>query len=155
VDLDRGTLSLDACTTKNDEARLAFLPAEALQALEKWRDRTTALEHERGVIVPSVFHHDGAPIRDLYSAWNGACERSGIAGRLFHDLRRTAARNYRRQGVSEGVVMLIGAWKTRAVFERYNIKNEDDLRDAAAMVYQKRIGKNWERRAKIRSLKAS
>jgi integrase len=78
-----------------------------------------------------------------------------VAGRLFHDLRRTAARNYRRQGVSEGVVMLIGGWKTRAVFERYNITNEDDLRDAAAMVSQKRIGKNWEKQGKIRPLKAS
>jgi hypothetical protein len=63
------------------------------------------------------------------------------------------ARNYRR--VSEGVVMLIGGWKTRAVFERYNIKNEDDLRDAAAMVSQKRIGKDWERKSKIRPLKTA
>jgi integrase len=144
VDLERGTVSLDAGTTKNDDGRLAYLPAEALAALADWRERTTVIEHERSIIVPTVFHPDGLPIRDLYTAWNGACERAGVAGRLFHDFRRTAARNYRRQGVSEGVVMAVLGHKTRSMFERYNIKNEDDLREAAAMVSQKRIGKDWE-----------
>ena len=51
--------------------------------------------------------------------------------------------------------MLIGGWKTRSIFERFNIKNEDDLRDAAAMVAEKRIGKNWEKQGKIPPLKAS
>jgi len=36
--------------------------------------------------------------------------------------------------VSEGVVMAICGWRTRAMFDRYDIKNEDDLRKAAAQV---------------------
>jgi len=37
--------------------------------------------------------------------------------------------------------MLIGGWRTRKIFERYSIKNEDDLRAAAAMVAGSPIGK--------------
>ncbi len=47
---------------------------------------------------------------------------------LFHDLRRTAARNYRRLAVGETVIMRIGGWKTRSVFERYNVITQEMLR---------------------------
>jgi integrase len=155
VNLDRGTVSLDVGSTKNGEGRLAYLPPEALEALKNWRDQTTAVELEKSLIVANVFHKQAEPIRDFRAAWAGACKRAGLPGRLFHDFRRTAARNYRRQGVSEGVVMKIGGRKTRTVFDRYDIKNEDDLREAAAMVSGSPIGKNWEKRAKVKALKPS
>jgi hypothetical protein len=43
-----------------------------------------------------------------------------------------AARNLRRAGVAEGVIMKIGGWKTRSVFERYAIVSQSDIRDAMA-----------------------
>lgn len=155
VDLDQGVIHLDAGSTKNDEGRLAFLPAEALEVLQDWWERTKELQQERGVIIPHVFHNHGNPIRNCYVAWRSACESAGVAGRLFHDLRRTAARNYHRRGASEGVVMKICGWKTRSVFDRYNIVNEQDLREAAAMVSQKRIGKKLGKIRQIPPLKAS
>jgi hypothetical protein len=41
--------------------------------------------------------------------------------------RRSSARNLRRAGVAEGVIMKIGGWKTRSVFERYAIVSQTDI----------------------------
>ena len=80
-----------------------------------------------------VFTRDsGKRVRDFRGTWAKACEAAKVPGLLFHDLRRTAARNLRRAGVAEGVIMMIGGWKTRSVFERYAIVSQSDIR--AAMV---------------------
>src|SRR5262245_2432620 len=50
---------------------------------------------------------------------------------LFHDLRRSGARNYRRAQVTEDVIMRIGGWKTPSMFRRYNVVDERDLSEAA------------------------
>jgi hypothetical protein len=46
---------------------------------------------------------------------------------FFHDLRRSGARNFRKAGVDESVIMRIGGWKTPSTFRRYNIVDENDL----------------------------
>ena len=36
----------------------------------------------------------------------------------------------RRAGIAEGVIMKIGGWRTRSVFERYAIVSRSDMADA-------------------------
>src|SRR5690349_19827458 len=77
--------------------------------------------------------------RAVRSAWKRACKRAGLAGRLVHDLRRSAARDFRRAGVSEGEIMRLCGWETRSMFDRYNIIDEADLAAAVAKRYNGKV----------------
>ena len=55
---------------------------------------------------------------------------NAVPTRFLHDCRRTAARNLIRASVPERVAMLLTGHKTRAIFDRYNIINEQELLEA-------------------------
>ena len=125
VDLGGHSIRLWTGTTKNDEGR--FLPLEG----EVWR---IIEEQRKSPIVgcPYVFHRNGRRILTFYKAWSEACAKAKCPGILFHDFRRTAARNLMRAGLSESQAMMITGHKTREVFRRYNIVTEGDLREAVS-----------------------
>lgn len=72
-----------------------------------------------------------APHQELQQGVANSVSEGGCPGRLPHDLRRTAVRNFVRRGVPERVAMQLTGHKTRSVFERYNIVSDGDLREAA------------------------
>ena len=127
VDLDAGTIRL--IDTKNGENRTLPIYGEMAPVLREHRSRTPAS-------CPWVFHRRGAKVKDFRHAWRLAVEAAKLPGLLFHDLRRSAVRNMRRAGVSESVAMRISGHKTRAIFDRYDIVDERDLRDAGEKLGQ-------------------
>jgi integrase len=125
VDWEGLVIRLHATQTKGGDARVfPFGLAPELKQLleERWAVR-------EGLFV---FHRGGTRIKTFRRAWARACRKAGLEGRLVHDLRRSAARDFRRQGVSEGEIMKLCGWKTRAMFDRYNIIDEADLAQAVA-----------------------
>lgn len=130
VDLAAGTIRLEQGTTKNNEGRTVKMTGDVYTLISACVIGKQAEEH--------VFtRDDGKPVLDFRKAWDNACERAGVPSLMFHDLRRTGARNLRRLGVSEGVIQKIGGWKTRSVFDRYNIIDTADLEDAARRLDEK------------------
>ena len=57
--------------------------------------------------------------------------RAGCPGTIFHDLRRTAARNLVRAGVAEPVAMRLSGHLTSSVLKRYAIVDEAMLTEGA------------------------
>jgi integrase len=130
IDFTGNEIRLDAGSTKNGEGRV-FPITEELLTLLKVRQKVRDDLKAHGVICPLVFHRDGQQIKTFVRAWRAACQQAGCPGRLPHDLRRTAVRNFVRAGIPERVAMKLTGHKTRSVFERYNIVSDGDLRSAA------------------------
>jgi len=75
-------------------------------------------------------------MKDLRGSWDRACKEAGLAGKIPHDFRRTAVRNMVRAGIPERVAMMMAGHKTRAIFDRYHIVSDGDLREAALKLNQ-------------------
>lgn len=161
VDFDAGWLRLEPGEAKNREGRLFPINVvpRLRQVLEEQRERTRAVERATGTVVPWLFHRGGAklfarnkngavsPLKSVRRAWAEACVAAGLGheeerpGRkkpkpvphvILHDFRRTAVRNLERAGVSRSAAMKMTGHRTEAVYRRYAIVTEADLKEAGA-----------------------
>jgi integrase len=155
-DVEGDVIRLRGENAKNGEGRSVTLSGDLADLIER-RKAARQVETKTGVLLSAyVFHQKGEPVGDFRKAWATACVAAGMgqfvcdrcnqpvdghtcetckrearyAGRIFHDFRRTAVRNMVRAGVPERVAMTISGHKTRSIFDRYNIVNEADLREA-------------------------
>lgn len=116
--------------SKNGQGRTLALEGELWSIIER-RCSERIIRHGRtSRIATLVFHHDGHAIVDIKKSIGNRLHQAGVGKKLFHDFRRTAIRNMVRAGVPETVAVKISGHKTRSVFDRYNITDERDLRDA-------------------------
>jgi integrase len=139
-DRETWTLTLPGRITKNRKPRRLALVGPLRAILER---RLAVRRLDCRLIfwrvyggAPTANLQPGMPVRvyEFRKTWASACRRAGIqagkGGRLFHDLRRTGVRNLRRAGVDRKIAMTISGHKTEAVFERYNIDTDEELREA-------------------------
>ncbi|MFY9531698.1 MAG: site-specific integrase [Candidatus Acidiferrales bacterium] len=109
---DKALIHLTGQQTKNKNARvLPIRNARLLKLLEEMKSR-------EGIVFDAT---------NLRAEWTKACKKVGVEGVLIHDLRRSAVRNLRKAGVSEGDAMKITGHKDRKVFDRYDVRDTDDL----------------------------
>ena len=123
IDEAGGVIRLSPARSKTLVGRILPISQPIAEALARRRAR-------RDPDSPLVFHRDGIPVRRWRTAWRTACQAAGVPTRFLHDCRRTAARNLIRASVAERVAMLLTGHKSRAIFDRYNIINEQELLEA-------------------------
>jgi integrase len=130
VDLADRVVRLRAEESKNGQTRLLPLEGQLLEIIQRREAARVITVDGQTRLVPYVFHRGGRPVVDFRKAWKRACRAAGVAGQLFHDLRRSGVRNLIRAGVDPSVAMTLSGHKTRAMLDRYNIIDERDLRAA-------------------------
>jgi integrase len=151
VNTETRTIRLDVGSTKNREGREVAMTSTIRELA---RLAITGKQADDYMLTRPC----GKRVREFRKAWRNLCLRVGLArmlcvsceqpvtgrkcakcgrnklkytGSILHDFRRSAARELRRAGVAESVVMQIGGWKTREMFRRYAIT---DSRDIAAAI---------------------
>jgi len=120
-----------------------------------WTGETKSGQGRKVVMTPEVFDlvnplvkgkqaedflftwPNGDQVLDFRVSWRKMCKAAKVSV-LLHDFRRSAVRNMTRAGVSRDVAKKISGHQTDSVFSRYNITDENDLADAAAMIQARR-----------------
>ena len=141
VDWTEGKLYLQAKDTKTNTPRVLYLTGDLYRVLRTWKMRCDL----KWPVCLWICHRGGIRLQSLKHSWRKGCQAVGLGemvkdvtkgrnvwqGKIPHDFRCTAVRNMVRAGVPEKVAMAISGHKTRSVFDRYNIVNENDLEKAA------------------------
>jgi integrase len=76
---------------------------------------------------------NGRPFNDFRRAWVAAVTLAGMPELRFHDLRRTAVKDWIATGAPESSVMAISGHKTHTMLRRYNIINAAVVQQAARL----------------------
>jgi integrase len=163
VERDAGVINLHK--TKTGKPRV--IPYAALPELAEIIERRAAISdrlQHAGVLSRWVFCFEkvgvrrpaGSPLferterksgerglcKSLRKEWRAAAVAAGRPGLLFHDLRRSAARNLERAGVSRSIAMKLGGWSD-AIYSRYAIAAEREIGPALRQLGDYLRQKKW------------
>jgi integrase len=118
VNLRERIITLEPNDTKTQEGRIVPLSKAIVEMFQAM---------PRGLPLMRVFTYRGKPISTITRGIAAACERAGIEGFVFHDLRHTAINNWRLQGHDYFRIMAASGHKTMRVFKRYNTVQREEL----------------------------
>jgi integrase len=138
VDLDQGVIEWPPAECKAKRAHRLPLDGEVLAII-------TDLMRRPPLHCPYLFHGpDCQPghqpskrygcLGDFKRSWRTALKAAGLpigrstGGFVFHHTRNTAATDLRAGGMDEADVMRVGGWKSRHVFDHYDLGDVDALR---------------------------
>jgi integrase len=127
VDLDQRTITIE--DSKNGEGRTVKMTERVYELLRQCCEGKQPDDY--------VFTRNGRPVKDFRRTWKMVTTAAGVPGLYVHDLRRTGARNLRRLGVAESVIMKVTGHKTPSVFRRYDIVDQADMEQVAALLDDK------------------
>lgn len=149
LDWNKPALILEAGETKNKQPLVFPLFNEELVAiLQEQQAVTAALEKEKGIIIPWLFHDpDGLPLvtfnpdrgqwkptRYWSTHWKAALKAAGLVGRRTHDFRRSAIRRFGRCGIDDTVGQMLSGHRSARIYSDYKALREEDLFDAAKKI---------------------
>jgi len=160
VDLNEELIVLDADQTKPGEGRGLPIYGDMVEALREqkrirdeqfldceyvffWHKEDAVLSHGGTRVIP------GTHIKKFYASWNSAVEAAGYPGLLFHDLRRSAARNMAKAGMDQAMRMKISGHKTPSMDIRYGIIVASDVAE------EKQRMDDWFKKERAKQKKAS
>jgi integrase len=113
VDLQRGTLTVQASYAKNGETRsipLSRALRDALGQLKQWAPSESEF----------VFlSQRGTPFRSIRTAFTTACRHANLPAVSPHVLRHTFASRLAMAGVDIRTIQELGGWKEIKMIERY------------------------------------
>jgi hypothetical protein len=136
VDVDNGIITLPPGTTKNKKGRHFYMPDNVCEMIRNLWSENVAKVRMDAPVPNYVFTNRECTdrMKDIRGAWKNSCERAGLKGKLIHDFRRTAARNYVRAGVPQRVAQELLGHQTPSIFARYDIVSDTDLKTATKKV---------------------
>jgi integrase len=137
VNLKTRSIRLDAGETKNSEAREVVMTATIFELM---RQAVVGKNPDDFVLT----RENRKPVRDFRGRWAKLCRQAGLPGLLLHDFRRSAARQLRSAGNPESVIMTIGGWKTAAMFRRYAIVSNSDVKQAITKLEEARANNSHD-----------
>ena len=119
--------------SKNDDPQTMPLDGELWEIIQRrWKAREYATIGGGVGIAANVFHRGGRPIptSTFNTQFAEARKKAGVVGALFHDLRRTAARNMIRGGVPRSIAKRVTGHRSDSMFQRSDVASMDDKLEA-------------------------
>jgi integrase len=154
VDWERGCIILEAGEAKNNQPRIFPFTSELRAVLEEQEAITKTIEKQNGILITRLFHHDGEPLARYYEnrgcwkrtryflkSWDKACKASGLVGRIRHDFRRSAVRNFDKS-LSDDIGMKLSGHKTHAIYRQYKALGEADVFEAIQKLEAGKLGQS-------------